>query len=234
MSIVKLSGEVKTVPTAEVIENSWNHMAMSEAMYAKERASFEQHGFVGVIIVRKVKQGGKPLYQVIDGAHRLRLAKDLGMEEIRVNDLGPISSEKAKMLTLQLNDIHGERDKTRYEKLLEELGQAVSAELLATLPVPDAVWAELGTAKNTAQQAQADAIDDADALGIEFGDAPKIQPTQGKKSKAQADTTDPMTYPVQGTISLRFTEEQWASVGPGVLEKIKVVCGKAGGAAEIA
>lgn len=233
MSTVKLSGEIKTVPTAEVIENQWNHMAMSDAMFEKERASFKQHGFVGVIIVRRVKVAGKSLYQVIDGAHRLRLAKEEGMEEIRVNDLGPITSEKAKMLTLQLNDIHGERDKARYEKLLEELGLAVSAELLATLPVPDAVWAELGTAKNTAQQAQADAIDDADALGIEFGGAPTIQPAQGKKTKAKVEAVDPMTYPVQNVINLRFTEEQWASVGPGVVEKIKVVCGKAGGAAEI-
>ncbi len=233
MSIVKISGDVKMVPTVEVIENTWNHMAMSEAMYAKERASFEQHGFVGVIIVRRVKQGGKILYQVIDGAHRLRLAKELGMDEIRVNDLGPLSSEKAKMLTLQLNDIHGEHDKTRYSKLLEELGQLVTPEVLATLPVADAVWAELGTAKNTVQQAQADAIENEDSLGIEFGVAPTIQPAQGKKTKAKEKAADPMEYPVQATIKLHFTEEQWASVGPGVVEKMRVVCGKAGGAAEI-
>lgn len=233
MSAVKLSGEVKTVPTDEVIENTWNHMAMSEAMYAKERASFEQHGFVGVIIVRKVKQGGKVLYQVIDGAHRLRLAKEMGMPEIRVNDLGPLSSEQAKMLTLQLNDIHGEHDKTRYAKLLEELGQLVTPEVLATLPVADSVWAELGTAKNTEQQAHADAIEDSDALGIEFGTAPTIQPAQGKKKKSAEKAVDPMEYPVQATLRLHFTEEQWASVGPGIVEKIRVVCGKAGGAVEV-
>jgi len=57
---------------------------MDQAMYAKAIASIREFGFVDPITVRTVD--GR--YQIIDGEHRWRAAKDEGITTVPIVDLG--------------------------------------------------------------------------------------------------------------------------------------------------
>ena len=68
-------------------------------------------------MVREIEDG----YQIIDGEHRFVEMKELGATMIAVVSLGHISDGKAKMLTMVLNEVHGNRNPVLMSNLLNEL-----------------------------------------------------------------------------------------------------------------
>lgn len=103
-------------------------------MFQRELASIRKFGFVQPLIVRP-----DPLiegrYQIIDGEHRWRAGKSLGMEVLPCFDIGPVNDDVAKELTLVLNELHGEPDPIKLKDLLADLLERHPApELTQTLP----------------------------------------------------------------------------------------------------
>lgn len=87
---------IKRVPVFDVYPNDYNPKRKDTAEYEQVRNSIDKNGFKQPIIVRQVD--GE--YIIVDGEQRYNAAIDLGYNEIYIYDLGEISEEEAKSLTL--------------------------------------------------------------------------------------------------------------------------------------
>jgi hypothetical protein len=141
---------------ADIIEaNPWNANKQSDFMFAQEKASIVEFGFIDPCTVREhpTKKG---MLQMLDGEHRWKGAVELGIEEIPVTNLGVISDAKAKAITDIFNNLRGEQDPVLRAQLLKSVIDE-DARLRAVLPYGD----------DELQSILAAATFDWDALGTE-------------------------------------------------------------------
>lgn len=128
-------GDLRVVPVDLIRPNPWNYNVQSDATFNKTVESIRKFGFVDPCTVRPIPNPdggeGEVLYQIIDGEHRWKAAKMVGMKEITVIDLGAFDDEKAKQLTIILNDLGGSPDQVRLAELLRDINVTVPAEELA-------------------------------------------------------------------------------------------------------
>jgi hypothetical protein len=121
--------------------NPWNPNKMDEFMFQKELNSITRFGFVTPIIIRTTPEGW---YQIIDGEHRWKAAKQLEMAEIPVWNLGVISDVDAKQLTVVLNETRGTAERDKLGELLKDLlTTETSQSLLDVLPFSVEQFGEL-------------------------------------------------------------------------------------------
>lgn len=100
----------------------WNANVVSHENEEKLRASIERHGMFKPILIRTIDDGSGPIRaQCIGGWHRCEQAIELGYTEIPVINLGQISEEKAKEISLADNARYGIDDTLKLSELLEEL-----------------------------------------------------------------------------------------------------------------
>lgn len=78
--------------------NEYNPKAENSKEYYDVLESLKQNGLMSFIFVREVD--GEDGYEIVDGEHRYLAAKELGYKEIYIYNLGKISLEEAKALTL--------------------------------------------------------------------------------------------------------------------------------------
>ena len=123
-----VKGIIENVNISLIVPNDWNPNKMTPDQYEKEKNSILTFGFIDPITVREVQIKQKLYYQIIDGEHRWRGAKELGMQIVTINNLGHLSDEQAQQMTLQLN-AHGKSD-------ILQLGVLVH-ELRAEVPFPE-------------------------------------------------------------------------------------------------
>ncbi len=225
--MTELRGKILKVPISKVVENNYNYNKMTDEMFEKQIASIARNGFIGVTIVREIEQGGKPFYEIIDGAHRYRAMKSSGEKFIRVNNLGEISDSEAKRLTITLQEIRGEKRKGMFESLLDELESDLSAEEMAELPVPKELLTKLEHESKVAEDSMVDVDFDDSGSGIGGEDNFSTEVTTKPSTPSE-----PSVYDSQATITLHFSDESWEEMGQGILKKIESVCKKAGGYSE--
>lgn len=128
-----VAGRHVRLPTASLRPNTWNYNRQSEGVFAKLVAAIRRHGFTKPVVVRSVR--GVPGHEVVDGEHRWRAAVSLGIPEVPVIDLGPISDERARELTVVMNELAGQADEARLGELLRATAaEATAAELAAVMP----------------------------------------------------------------------------------------------------
>ena len=108
--------------------NPWNPNVMSPEVFAKELRSIEEYGFIDPITVRTLESGTR---QVIDGAHRVRAARQLGLATIPVVDLGALPDAKAKKLTIIANELRGTAQTDLLAILMKDLAATETSEALA-------------------------------------------------------------------------------------------------------
>jgi len=126
-----ISQSASVVPIETLRPNPWNPNVQSEFIFARERASIREFGFVDPVTVREVP--GADGLEIVDGEHRWRAAREEGFTDIAVVNLGVIPDHVAKRLTVVLNGTRGEADTTKLSELIHELAQE-GPELLAVLP----------------------------------------------------------------------------------------------------
>lgn len=129
-------------------------------MYQKELASIRRFGMVVPLIVRHASPPSPapgvprtratpsrapiPSYEIIDGEHRWKAARELGYTELPVWDLGDVSDAVAKQLTIVLNETKGTPDPGMLGALLMDLLETeLPADLLEVLPFPEERFTEL-------------------------------------------------------------------------------------------
>jgi len=115
----KFNTAKKQVQIDEIMPNPWNPNVQDKATFEKEKKSIQELGMLGSILVRDYF--GK--YQILDGEHRWKAAKELGYTEMTVETMGEISDQQAKFLTIHLNNLRGKDDVFKRAAILKELEQ---------------------------------------------------------------------------------------------------------------
>jgi ParB family chromosome partitioning protein len=89
---------------------------------------------IGVIAVREL---GKNKYEIIDGNHRLDALKQLGVDEVTVENFGKISKAEAVVISKQRNMIWFEDDTVKFAEVFKEavLNEFTIDELEQMLPL---------------------------------------------------------------------------------------------------
>ena len=99
-------------------------------MLQKARESLETYGWLSPLIVRQMDG----FYQLVDGEHRLQIAKEFGATSVPIYVV-ELTDAEAKKATLILNDLHGQARPDKLSELLRDLTAEIGVdELLVALP----------------------------------------------------------------------------------------------------
>lgn len=105
---------------ALLLPNPWNTNHLSPAAEVKLETSLKRHdGLFKPVITRTLENGRK---QILGGQHRAAAAERLGMGPIPVMDLGVMTDDRAKEISLIDNGRYGQDDAAELSRLLSELG----------------------------------------------------------------------------------------------------------------
>lgn len=105
--------------------NTWNSNRVTRENLEKLKKSVSSLDMFKPVIVREYN--GK--LQILGGFHRNEVAKELGLTEVPVLNLGPISDQKAKEISLIDNTRFGKDD----SELLEQLVNSMDTELIGLI-----------------------------------------------------------------------------------------------------
>lgn len=137
---------VTEVPVDHISPPTWNPNELDPAMHARLLTSIRRFGLVAPLVIRSVGPGR---YETIGGAHRLQVARDLGLVTVPCVMVEADDTE-ARLLAQALNRIHGEDDPAlRMEALHDILGSVPAEEVLRVLPETAASLAGLATLGQT-------------------------------------------------------------------------------------
>lgn len=121
------------IRTDDAVPNQYNPNLMSGKEFDRLKYSIQRFGQVVPILVRPVDSGGGVQYEIVDGEHRWRALKELGIEEcFCVEYASEADLDEYKMVSVAINEIHGSID----NKLLRgifDINNAMVAEFLGKL-----------------------------------------------------------------------------------------------------
>ena len=114
--------------------NPWNPNRMSDETYHKLKAYIKREGLVEPIVVRPLDEG----FQILGGFHRWKIAQDLGYETVPCAVV-EIDDRRAKILTVNLNEMKGQSVSSLLSELIHDLSQELSlGDLESQLPYSEA------------------------------------------------------------------------------------------------
>lgn len=134
VSAVSVGAAVRLIRVSRLEPNPWNPNILPDDQRARLRRSIRKRGFVLPVLIRKI---GPECYQIIDGQHRVDLARDeFHFQRVPCIVLD-VSEAVARELTINLNYLRGEPEWDRYAEMLDWFVQhGKSAEdLTKTLPL---------------------------------------------------------------------------------------------------
>ncbi len=115
--------------------NPWNRNRMTPEIRKKLLLNLKRDSFVNPLTVRKV--GDR--YQIINGEHRWAIAKELDHKTVPCVVLENLDDRRARILTVNLNELGGDPVPALLAKLLHELEEeSPLSELAAVLPYDEA------------------------------------------------------------------------------------------------
>lgn len=119
----RITGETRTVPIDSIEGNPWNPNVQSDFKYEHTKKVIAEFGFLDPVTVRSGRLKGKAFKkpQIIDGEHRWRAAKEIGLTEVLILDVGRMADEKAKVLTDVMNNLRGENDPLRWAEMVQSV-----------------------------------------------------------------------------------------------------------------
>jgi ParB/RepB/Spo0J family partition protein len=137
MADKKVIPKLISVKPTQIFPNDWNPNRMNEETFAKEKLSIETHGFIDPVLVREVAgPDGKVQLEIVDGEHRWRVAVQLKLKDIPAVNLGDITEEQAKKLTIIANELRGSPEPALLAALLKDLNTTIdTAQLALELPM---------------------------------------------------------------------------------------------------
>jgi len=109
------------------VPNHWNPNRLSDELTQKLLNDISEKGFILPIVVRPID---KEKYQIVDGEHRWRIAKNIGLKFIPCI-IAEMDEQEARIKTIQLNRLRGEDEPELLAKLLEELSAEIDIEELS-------------------------------------------------------------------------------------------------------
>ena len=117
---------ITLIAISKIHPNNCNPNVVPSGVMAKLGAEIGQKGLAVPITVRSRGDA----YEIVDGEHRWRICRDLGMQEIPciVQDF---DDNEAKIKMLQLNYMHGQAVPIKLATLIHDLNKEISLEDLA-------------------------------------------------------------------------------------------------------
>lgn len=110
--------------------NPFNPNHVAPANMLKLRKSIEDLGFNTAVVVRELADG---TLQILGGQHRTEVAREIGLKQIPVINLGPVDDKRAKKIGLADNSRYGSDDSLQLAAIIEEL--QVDTDLASFLPI---------------------------------------------------------------------------------------------------
>ncbi len=114
---------VVDIGVEKLTPNPWNPNRMSEGMRAKLKSYLQREGFVEPLVVRQLND----CYQILGGFHRWEIAKDLGYEAVPCVVVD-VDDKRAKILTINLNEMKGQSLPTLLANLVHDLSKELVLE----------------------------------------------------------------------------------------------------------
>lgn len=123
----------QTVADADhIYPNPWNVNQMDDFMFRKEVESIREFGFVVPLLVRPHPfEAG--CFQIIDGEHRWRAGRELGMGQFPVNVIDA-DDETAQELSIVLNETRGQADEAKLSSLVRSLVEKRGEQVARVMP----------------------------------------------------------------------------------------------------
>lgn len=119
----------KNTDISNLQPNIWNSNHLSPENEEKLEQSIRKIGVFRPIIVREL---GTNSYEILGGQHTWEAAKRIGIKTIPIFNLGKISDEQAKKITLADNARYGSDDIKQLSEILESIGS--KEEIASFLP----------------------------------------------------------------------------------------------------
>lgn len=114
--------ESKVVKIDDIQPNRWNPNAMTDRHFSLLQDSIKSFGFIEAVVTL-------PDGTIINGEHRWRAMKEIGEKEIEVKVLD-IDEDTAKLLTINLNTLHGTHDLEKQGAILNSLETSIGRDNL--------------------------------------------------------------------------------------------------------
>lgn len=130
MSEAKVRGKVVTAALNSVKPNGWNPNVVTPEKMASIEYGFKTDGWLAsqALLVWRKDDKGKVQNVIVDGEHRWKAARNVGLVEGPMVFLDGIAEAEAKALTIKLNQKRGVWDTDALGVLLREI-QGASADI---------------------------------------------------------------------------------------------------------
>jgi len=117
------------VETGRIKPNPWNPNRMSKELFDKLKKEIKRKGMIVPLVVRRIRKSN---FQIIDGEHRFKIAKELGFKSLPCIVV-EMDEKEAKLKTIQLNRLRGEDEPELLARLLKELNLEMELKELSVL-----------------------------------------------------------------------------------------------------
>lgn len=137
----KLWDGAQLVPTTSLVLNDWNPNAMSELMFNELCSEIERDGFDEPVLVVPLPEGK---YRIVNGEHRYRAARVLGLATVPVVVKDQWTEEDQMIKSVRRNMLRGELDAGKFNKLVNDLVKRTNGtpQKVAQMAVIDPVLAK--------------------------------------------------------------------------------------------
>ena len=116
----------------ELVKADWNYKVEDDFTQEKLDANLLRNGQLETLLVRRLENGK---YEVVNGNHRLSSLLVLGVDMVKVFDLGVIPDAEARRLAIEVNETRFQGDTLKLARLIDELKVTYGQDnLLETMP----------------------------------------------------------------------------------------------------
>ena len=114
--------------------NDWNYNKQDDFMFDKQLKSMKKHGALADIQVMRDPENPDK-FIIINGEHRWKAAKELGMKTYPATIIEDITIEEAKEIGVKLNEIKGDADPVKLGEIFNSIGLSIDI-LKDEMPYP--------------------------------------------------------------------------------------------------
>lgn len=128
------------VDTEKLVYADWNYKELEgpevDRLLESLENNFKRNGQVENILIRELDTG---FFEVVNGNHRLMVAKRLGLKNLMCFNFGKITEAQAKRIAIETNETKFKADTVKLAELVVELKSEFEiGELSSTLPFTSA------------------------------------------------------------------------------------------------
>jgi hypothetical protein len=107
------------VDVERVVPAHWNYKTDDDAKQKDLVERIKKRGQVATLVVRELENG---MLESVDGSHRIRAFKELGIKKIMVCNLGRIDQTTAEQIGVEINEFRFDADPLKLDSLLKRVG----------------------------------------------------------------------------------------------------------------